>query len=559
MASDDPIQTESGASERLPLLRQDDRDTEDQPAKPNRIINHDDVLSSATRSLTTIGMCLLLIILLDIGLSLLSTGLLQVQEDIVCQKLIHDDPEQQRDCKDKNVQTELSIIQSWQVVFDLLPGLLMAVPIGIIADKYGRSLVLGLSLLGITLSYAFSSAVCAFSNIFPLRFVWFSAIFNFIGGGVTGFSAMIFCIAADLSTEEQRSTTFFYLGAVMLGGAVISNPITYWVMETFGTWLAINMGLFLMALTTVVGFCMPETLKLKQNLSELQPDGEDDSPILRPTMTPTATATATATRHDGTSTINNSYGDVDPALPGTMKGFRLWVTEQISSGSAEARQFLHIIVKQEPRVGLLLLCLLLTTFGRNAQVMLQQYVVAKFQWSWSKAGLLISIQALVSLLLLVLILPAIAQLLLRILSSRDSHTAAQVKDLWLARSSILVQVLGALIIGFAASPGVLIPGVVLQALGSGFNPLVRGIITNLLEGTKNNGDDNDGSGRVEILGLLYSVIAFIETAGSMVAAPLLAVAFRTGLELGRSWMGLPFMVAAGLFGCALVIVGCVKA
>ncbi|KAM7183034.1 Major facilitator superfamily domain containing protein [Rhypophila sp. PSN 637] len=537
MTTDGPTQIGSGVSERSPLLRQDDQDTEDQTAKANVAKSQESILTStsAARSLITIGMCLFLIILLDIGLSLLSTGLLQVQEDNICQNLIRNDPEQkpqQRgDCKDKDVQSELSIIQSWQVVFDLLPGLLMAVPIGIVADKYGRSLVLGLSLLGITLSYAFSSVVCAFSNIFPLRFVWFSAIFNFIGGGVTGFSAMIFCIAADLSTEEQRSTTFFYLGAVMLRGAVISNPITYWVMETFGTWLAINAGLFLMALTTA------------------------DSPILGPTMTPTATAA----RHDGTSTINNSDGDVDPDLPGTMKGFRHWVTEQISSGSAEVRQFLHIIITQEPRVGLLLLSLLLTTFGRNVQVMLQQYIVAKFQWSWSKAGLLISIQALVSLLLLILILPAIAQLLLRVLSARDSHTEAQVKDLWLARSSILVQVLGALIIGFAPSPRVLIPGVVLQALGSGFNPLVRGIITNLLEGPNNNGDDNDGDGHVEVLGLLDSVIAFIETAGSMAAAPLLAVAFRTGLELGRSWMGLPFMVAAGLFGCALVIVGCVKA
>jgi hypothetical protein len=56
---------------------------------------------------------------------------------------------------------------------------------------------------------------------------------------------------------RPRSTTVFYLGATMLGGAVLANPITYWVMER-GTWLAINLGLGGMALTTVVGFCVPE-------------------------------------------------------------------------------------------------------------------------------------------------------------------------------------------------------------------------------------------------------------------------------------------------------------
>lgn len=167
---------------------------------------------------------------------------------------------------------------------------------------------------------------------------------------------------------------------------------------------------------------------------------------------------------------------------------------------------------------------------------------------------MISIQSLVSLLLLVIILPALAQLLLRIFASHP-----QAKDLWLARASILVLLLGSLVIGVADSPSVLIAAVALQALGTGFNPLVRCIITNILAGSHSrDGDDGDGSGGDQtIIGLLYSVIAFIETAGTMVANPLLAVAFRAGLGWGREWIGLPFIVAAGLFGGALVIVGSV--
>lgn len=140
----------------------------------------------------------------------------------------------------------------------------------------------------------------------------------------------------------------------------------------------------------------------------------------------------------------------------------------------------------------------------------------------------------------------------------------QAKDLWLARASILVQVMGCLIIGLADTPAVLIPGVALQALGTGFHPLVRGIVTNLLV-ARSRGDDGDHNGSSaasegnQVVGLLYSVIAFIETTGTMVANPLLAAAFRVGLEWGGSWVGLPFLLAAVLFAGALVIVGFVDA
>lgn len=118
-----------------------------------------------TRPLTTIGMCLLLIITLDIGASLVSTALLQVQEDIICRDFSQQEQRRQgvsneTDCKGNDVQSELSIIQSWLVVFQLLPGLIMAVPMGLVSDRYGRSPVLGLSLFGITLSYLFSAVVC---------------------------------------------------------------------------------------------------------------------------------------------------------------------------------------------------------------------------------------------------------------------------------------------------------------------------------------------------------------------------------------------------------------
>ncbi|KAM7198756.1 Major facilitator superfamily domain containing protein [Naviculisporaceae sp. PSN 640] len=579
MRATSPARTDPGISERSPLIPPyTDRQTNSANGGTNQ--EHATIDENVTgrpvqaavgdsRPIVTIGMCVLLIILLDIGVSLVATGLLQVQEDIICrdiqngfgqpQQLFphteHEDRPNKPDCKGNDVQSELSIIQSWSVVFDLLPGVVMAVPLGLVADRYGRSLVLGLSLLGISLSYGFSAVVCAFPSIFPVRLVWLSSLFMFIGGSVTVFSAMLFSIAADVSSEEQRSTTFFYLGAVLLGGAVLSNPVTYWVMEAFGTWSAILAGLCLMALTTALGFSIPETLKQVEDSTDSGRIDSDDS-IVGSVTNEAGTTTATTRANPSTATEDN-YGNNSLSPPQPWKRLKPWLAHQVKSGSARFQEFLRIVYRDEPKAGLLLLCLLFTTFGKDAQIMLLQYVVAKFRWSWSEAGLIVSIQCLVSLIQLVIVLPALAQYLLRILASHP-----RTKDLWLARASIVILLIGSLIIGLASSPQTLISGVALQALGTGFNPLVRGMITNLLTGSPSTGGavNQDGTGGdhgQRIIGLLNSVIAFLETAGTMVANPLLGVAFRAGLGWGGQWIGLPFLLAAGLFAGALTIVGLV--
>ena len=41
-------------------------------------------------------------------------------------------------CKADDVQSELAMLRGWQATFDGLPGLLLALPVGWAADKYGR-------------------------------------------------------------------------------------------------------------------------------------------------------------------------------------------------------------------------------------------------------------------------------------------------------------------------------------------------------------------------------------------------------------------------------------
>ncbi|OAA57955.1 Protein kinase-like domain protein [Niveomyces insectorum RCEF 264] len=52
---------------------------------------------------------------------------------------------------------------------------------------------------------------------------------------------------------------------------------------------------------------------------------------------------------------------------------------------------------------------------------------------------------------------------------------------------------------------------------------------------------------------LFNAAGILESVGTVIAGPLLAAAFRTGLRLDGLWTGLPFFVAAALFGTALVV------
>lgn len=122
----------------------------------------------ALRLLETLSVCISLVVLVEFGAYLATIPLNQVLEENICKRmhlgaaLAPNDPR----CKDKSVQSELSVIRGWQSTFDFIPGLLVAVPYGMLADKVGRGIVLTLATLGLTLGSGFYIFVCAYSFMF---------------------------------------------------------------------------------------------------------------------------------------------------------------------------------------------------------------------------------------------------------------------------------------------------------------------------------------------------------------------------------------------------------
>ena len=106
----------------------------------------------------------------------------------------------------------------------LFGGVILAIPYGLLADKYGRKPVFILSIIGILMNVGSYLAVCMcysrpvgdtgytylpcvsgwWSNIFPVRATWFTSAFYLVGGGSAVFASMIFTMVADVTAEENR-------------------------------------------------------------------------------------------------------------------------------------------------------------------------------------------------------------------------------------------------------------------------------------------------------------------------------------------------------------------
>lgn len=144
---------------------------------------------------TVIILCALLITIVDVGSIMVTAPQIRIFESIICYNYYkRQDPGviggeiiPEHLCKINVVQEEIALLDGWQTLFDNVPGmygtqkktekmgfwpicaadeirslvgLLMAVPYGVLAERWGRKPVLFLIILGLSLGRAWSLFVC---------------------------------------------------------------------------------------------------------------------------------------------------------------------------------------------------------------------------------------------------------------------------------------------------------------------------------------------------------------------------------------------------------------
>ncbi|KAJ6442834.1 MFS transporter [Purpureocillium lavendulum] len=413
-------------------------------------------------------------------------------------------------CKAPEVQDTVAQLFGWQAFFDGIPGLLLAMHYGVMADKRGRQPVMFLSKLGSLLAMIWLS-MCDFAEIhvgwfeLPLRLMWLSSLFTIIGGGGTVGSAVCLMILTDSTLEENRSRFFFQTNAVLIFSELIGPPLSTLMMQS-NVWLPLGFALMCTIFTTVLAALIPETLPAKP--TKAADDASDDS------------------NDEENSTLNQTS---KKTLGSTWK---------------HASETIRYMIGNKSLL-LLVVSFLAVDFARQSLTILLQYVSNRYTISIAKrsvktlpiteylsqANLLLSCKSLAQLVVSAALLPILDSLIIN-----RFKVPAKVKDLRLARMSISLIMVGFAVLVVAPRIWVVIVGLVFYTMGTGFGAFARSLVSSL--------------GEQHMIGTLFTTLAIMDTIGSLLAGPTVAATFSWSLRLGGVLRGMPYLFAFILCGLA---------
>jgi hypothetical protein len=327
----------------------------------------------------------------------------------------------------------------------------------------------------------------------PLQLTWLSSAFYFIGGGPIVAVAIGITMISDIAPPEKRTTIFLYLTASILVAEIVAPIMSARLMEN-GDWYPLVLALVFQQAGVLLAVFFPETLHMREK-----------------------------TNHEGNTTR---------AVQSQIKDHAFSPRQQIRHFQ-DAFQFL----KSDRTLALVVFTFMANRLGRQGITLLVRYASKRYGWEIKQAAYLLSFRAATNLAAVAIFLPLANYVLLEYVRL-PAHWA----DLWIARGSIILTATSFLVIGLAAHPAMLIVGLLVYNLGTGYNAAMRSVSIHVVGGQAS-----------PDIGKLMSTIAIVESLGALVAGPLLNQLFQWGMGIGSAWLGLPFLAGTLVFaGLSLV-------
>ncbi|KAK2061433.1 major facilitator superfamily transporter [Colletotrichum caudatum] len=395
-------------------------------------------------------------------------------------------PIDERQCKENVIQSKVAMLFAVSSTLEAAVGALSTFPWGIVADRIGRKKVFSLAVLGMLLDQLWFFLVCAFPETFPIKAIWLGPFFLFIGGGNGVLSAVISSMISDVTASEHRAQKFMNVHLSSMIGNLCAPAIAGWMMERTGPqpvmWAALAGGSTVLFTIHLV----PETKPAAQVESDpIADEPEADSPIL-----------------------------------GAVQHMFHRLRESLS------------VLKSPSLILLLVATLTSYPIAQSTFQFMNIFASKRYDVSLSQTGYLSSLYGLCVLVTIIAILPGISKLLtsprapkpLRFIDNSE-------RDLFLARTSSVALLLGALSLAASPSIGAFIGGLAVLALGAGWGSYVRSICAVYV----------DAAHRTR----LFSIISVVEMVGDVYSQPMLAGLFSLGMRLKGPWIGLPYIGVAG--------------
>lgn len=275
---------------------------------------------------------------------------------------------------------------------------------------------MALSLIGVGLSLVEIFVVCAFPQIFNLRWVWLSSFFLLCGGGLYSSAALMWAMASSLIPENKRSYAFYYIFSAFYIAELVGSYLASITID-ISPWIACSMAMGSVILGLLLLWIVPFT--------QSSPQPRSPSP---PTFPSSTTPRPQSTDHTPSSTILTTIN--------------------------------HALT--QPNVLLCIPVFLVGTLRYTTLNLLIQYSSVRFNTKISQGAMFYTETAVINIFLFLFLLPRVTAFI----QSKNSVRTEKI-DLALMRISVSFLLLGSLAIGLAPTSGWIPVGVSIFAAGFG--------------------------------------------------------------------------------------------
>ncbi|KAK1974549.1 major facilitator superfamily transporter [Colletotrichum cereale] len=477
----------------------------------------------------SIGALLALVLLVNLAASLYQLPLSRVIERRLCREhYLIEDPSvigpdgsvEERLCKIDGVQQGLAWIQGTMETAWIVGDFVMTIPLGFLAERYGRRIILCINLIPRIVMLAWAVVVGYFEQIVPTKAIVASPFLSVLGGDCV-FNSITYAIASGITDDHvQRATYFGWMSSVsyvvnLLGPALASASMSLLL------WLPFWIGVSMLVLAIPVISLMDDSSEIYSRSSVFRSPDDQARPLLSSPVLKARDADTSLLR-----SIVQRFG------------------------------VLRSIIASHPRnMTFLLISFVLTSLASSDTKLLVQYISKRYGWTFASTGYILSAKAVVNFTLLTVIIPAI----LRSSQKRSLPVPPEVvshrMNMHYAKICLVISVLGALAIALATQIWMLVPSLFLYALGSALPVFTLSLLKSPYVAPKRNEQRLD---MIDPESHVFSIVTMVKTSGSLFGAPLMMVLWVRGISLGGAALGIPYFVSASCYVVAFAVLSSIS-
>ncbi|KAF2104754.1 MFS general substrate transporter [Rhizodiscina lignyota] len=405
-------------------------------------------------------------------------------------------------CKDDSIQKQLAKSAGLIMFVRMLSAMIGAIPLGWVADRWGRKPVLILHKVNVCITcIVWVVLYLGFPRV-PIWTLYLSGTPGLIGGNYDIGLAMLFASYSDvMPSATERASLFFLTTSMQYFAQTFCPSIGGWIMNLDGKGGTSHINLFaslalaiLTALITI--FMFPETVHESQGAKQSATAARSNATVEQDT-----------TRQEG----NRKRSFISAWMHGAYERF---------AGAVSGVGVVNILLLA------LSICFAATGIKAIDWYALVQYPVIKLHWTFPQAASVVSMEGFLMLIYFSIMLPALNRAAAAWLGSQLAQFVIMVC------SSVLLT-LGSLCIGFSNTSTVFITGVIVYLFGEGLPPATQAYIVSLVERSK----------VARVMATLSMASIFGKLAASILFPKVLAWGLDTRIDV---LVGLPLFVSAGL-------------